>query len=664
MTTATELRLLDSQFGGSLEQGIISDGQLIELSDRAGTYSATLDLIILSIPALRTSITNVEIYGAIRNSESRTLDAQRELSLVVGQLNQLTGTEPTILGAVRISDVQDRTSQISDTIASSKDDLDDLISTVRPGEPIPTVGLIPLGDRFVASSEILLSLSQSVASIRAPEADVEARAKLISVEDQLQASSIALTTVSGEIAKLSDRPSALVDQSIRNASDFGRVAAETFNSAAQSLRLIRNDINAEMIIRPDRLIVLGEEFHRLEQDVMAVSTYLAQAEARENISVILTALAEARGISDELGLEIGATADDFGAIGQPSDAEATLYTQLLDSQRQLQLGRLIFDRPTASILEKAVTATSTGKDDTLANGIVGLAAGFLLGVIIVVMLEYMDKRLRGQEDIKRQLGLSPLGVIPIAAGTWNPHPQITVDSPPSTFSESLRMVRTAVDIGRRQESAQILLVTSPREGDGKTTIALNLARSMAMENKKVLLVDGNLHTPEVASAFKLEDQRGLSDALKTNSAPADYVVEVDGVHILPGGASVDNPADVLATPSFQEFLQDAKKDYDIIIMDSPPAIGYADTVILAKNSDGVIFTYKARHTSAGDAEYASQIMQSVGTPTVGVILNMAGDHDSGVVFPKVRRTTPHPPPTSGWRSSWIGSKIKRTPKSN
>ena len=655
---AAELRLLDSQFGGSLDLGTISESQLSELSDRAGARSAALDLIIQSLLPLRLSITNVEMYGIVRNSESHTLDAQRELALVADQLRQLTGSAPAIIGVVRISDVRNRTVQISATVSSSKTALDELISAVQPTEPVPAIRLTPLGDRIVAAGEILLSLSQSMASIRAPESDVEARAKLISVEEQLQASSVSLVAISNGIDQLAGRPNALVEQAIGNASNEGRTAGETFNAAAQRLRLIRGDINAGEIIRPDRLIVLGDEFRSLEQIILLVSTYLERAEVSESLLDVQADLASIKVSSDDLGLIIGTAAGQFEALGQPSAAEATLYTQLLDSQRQLQLGRLLFDNPTVSVLETAIIARNTGTDDTLTKAIVGLAAGFMLGTIIVLMLEYMDKRLRGQEDIKRQLGLAPLGVIPIAPGTWNPHPQIKVDTPPSSFSESLRMVRTAVDLGRDEDSAQVLLVTSPREGDGKTTIALNLARSMAMENKKVLLVDGNLHTPEVAIAFQIEDQRGLSDALKADSAPADYVVEADGVHILPGGGPVDNPADLLATPTFKQFLLDAKKDYDIVIMDSPPAIDYADTVILAKNADGVIFTYRARHTTAADAEAANEVMNSVGTPTVGVVLNMADERDSGVVYPKVRRTAPHPPPSPKWRLPWFRHKLR------
>lgn len=650
---ATELRLLDSEFGQSLARGTISDSQLTELSDRAGARSSALDLIIQSMPPLRNAITDVEVYGVIKNSEGRTLDAQRELALVVSELDLMTGDHSALIGAVSLIDVLARSQQVSETVNSANEDLDGLIATVVPGEPIPEAKLRTLGDRIVASGEIVLALSANMAAIRTPETDVEARARLIAVEEQLLASSVALASASDGIEQLTSRPSALVDRAIDGAVEEGRNAGETFNAAGQHLRLIREDMNAGIVIRPDKLEVLGEDFRILEQNILAVATSLQQAETNERLPSTQMKLATMRTSSENLGLLIGTAAGQFEILGQPSDAENTLYAQLLDSQRQLQLGRLIFDSPTVSVLQRAITASSTDSDETLTNAIVGLAAGFLLGLVLVVGLEYMDKRLRGQEDIKRQLGLAPLGVIPIAVGDWNPHPQITVDTPPSSFSESLRMVRSAVDIGDRSEKAQVLMVTSPREGDGKTTIALNLARSLAMENKKVLLVDGNLHTPEIGTAFQIKDGKGLSDALRTNSAPADYVVEAEGVHILPGGEPVDNPADVLATPSFRDFLESARNDYDVIVMDSPPAIGYADTVVLAKNADGVIFTYRARHTSTGDAEDANAVMQSVGVPTVGVVLNMADDRDSGVVYPKMRRTTPHPAPKAKWRLPFL-----------
>ena len=653
---ARNLRLLDSQFGGSLELGTISESQLAELSDEAGALNAALGFIIRSIPPLRNTINNAELYGNIRNAESRALDAQRELSLVISQLSQLTDAEFTSIGPASISDIRDRSAQITETVASAKADLDSLNAGIRPSGTVPAARLVPLRDRILAAGEIVFSLSQNMASIRAQESDVENRARLISVEQRLVSSALALTTVSDGIEQLLGRPGPLVDQAVTDASDEARLAGQNFNSAAQRLRDIRESINAGSVIRPADLVVIGQELRDVERNVLAVSASLTQAEASELLPAIQADLAFANVGSDDLGVTIDAVAAEFEALGRPSDVETTLYAQLLDSQRQLQLGRLIFDNPTVSIRQTAVSARDTTSDKSLSNGLMGLAAGFLLGMVIVFIVEYMDKRLRGQDDIKRQLGLAPIGVIPIATGDWNPHPQITADDPPSAFSESLRMVRTAVEVGREQESAQVLMVTSPNEGDGKTTIALNLARTMAMENKKVLLVDANLNTPEVALAFQLGDVRGLSDALKTDSPPDDYVVEVDGVHILPGGDAVDNPADILATRSFREFLQNARKHYDVVILDCPPAVGYPDTIVLARNADGVIITYRARHTSTTDAENANESMQSVGVPTVGVVLNMAHDGDSGVVYPKMHRTSPHPAPLPKWRLPWMRNK--------
>jgi capsular exopolysaccharide synthesis family protein len=257
----------------------------------------------------------------------------------------------------------------------------------------------------------------------------------------------------------------------------------------------------------------------------------------------------------------------------------------------------------------------------------GVGAGLMLGLLAVLARAILDRRLRTQDDVRRYTSIPLLGAVPVARGVSLANP--LTDAPYSQFSEGVRLVRTNVDVASETKSMKVLLVTSPQDGEGKTTVALNLARSMAMEKKRVLLIDADLSKPDITSAFGLEGRDGLVTALRDGLDPAQFIVKVDDLYVLPAGEAMANPSDVVTLSALRPFLMRARNEHDVVILDGPPLIGFADTLALAKSADAVLLALSASKTTHETARLSTQILGAAGAYIIGAVLNMADPKEFG-----------------------------------
>src|SRR5262249_21267130 len=195
-----------------------------------------------------------------------------------------------------------------------------------------------------------------------------------------------------------------------------------------------------------------------------------------------------------------------------------------------------------------------------------------------------DQSFRTPEEIRRRLGLPLIGHIPsfVPRDDHQPDPEeppldqslLTYYRSKSREAEAYRGVRTALVFSTRREGHKVIQVTSPDMGDGKTTLAANLAISIAQSEKKIILIDADLRRPRIDNLFGLVNDRGLTSLL-TGEAELNDVVQdsgIPGLHILTTGETPDNPAELLSLPRFKELLEDLRSKYDFVIVDTPPLL--------------------------------------------------------------------------------------------
>jgi polysaccharide biosynthesis transport protein len=265
----------------------------------------------------------------------------------------------------------------------------------------------------------------------------------------------------------------------------------------------------------------------------------------------------------------------------------------------------------------------------------GALMGLLAGLGLAYLVEAADKSFRTPEEIRRQLGLPVVGHIPLltpdadavaraAAGQVGLDPLLVVHyRPRSIEAEAYRAVRTALYFSVDGEGHKVIQVTSANQGDGKSTLASNLAIAIAQSGKKVLLVDADCRRPRQHQILGVEASVGLAQVLIGQVAldAAIVATAVDGLSVLPCGPVPHNPAELLTSPRFPEILADLRQRYDFVLVDTPPLLAVTDPCVVAARVDGVLLTIRMSRKARPNAVRAREILATLGAKILGVVVN-------------------------------------------
>jgi capsular exopolysaccharide synthesis family protein len=222
-----------------------------------------------------------------------------------------------------------------------------------------------------------------------------------------------------------------------------------------------------------------------------------------------------------------------------------------------------------------------------------------------------------------------LGVIPQFAlsseQTDAPGPVelLSLHDPRGFLAESYKSTRTNLEFLRRHRDAQVLLISSPNPGDGKTTTASNLAISMASAGRRVLLIDGDLRKPSLHEPYDLDPHRGLAQVLG-DRVPVLEVIQpsaIEHLDVITAGGPVPNPAERLASRRLGEILTELRPLYDLIIIDSSPLLAVTDPSILSASADALLLVTRIGQCQRQDAERALELTSTLGIPLLGAVVN-------------------------------------------
>jgi succinoglycan biosynthesis transport protein ExoP len=285
----------------------------------------------------------------------------------------------------------------------------------------------------------------------------------------------------------------------------------------------------------------------------------------------------------------------------------------------------------------------------------GLAAflGLGLGVSVAFLKEHLDQTIRYGEDVFHFLGIPVLGFIPtLAAANGRKHKgfgradrkilfgstesrtvtggALIEDHPRSdlgihkgaAFSEAFRELRTSVILSASGHFANSILVTSAQPGEGKTTVAVNLAFSLAQLGEPVLLVDADMRRPSIQKYFPQPGSR-LSGYLAGQGAWQQmvYPTSISRLHVLHCGPVPENPSELLSSDRMRAMIQESMATYRFVILDSPPLLNRADSRILGSMVGATILVVKGGDTPRQVVQYAESQARAVGTNLIGVVLN-------------------------------------------
>jgi capsular exopolysaccharide synthesis family protein len=385
---------------------------------------------------------------------------------------------------------------------------------------------------------------------------------------------------------------------------------------------------------------LAERYGERHAEMIKIRTAieLADAKLKNEISKTVesirnqyqSALSEERSLQSALDAQKGEALSlnrkgiEFGVLQREADSNKQIYESLM--QRTKDAG-ISSERKATNI--RVVDAAEIPRAPIAPNlqrsMVLSLVAGLTVSLGLVFFVEYLDSRLKTPNDLKQHLGVPFLGMIPsIPRGKDNPNPLIHVVGL-SNFSEAFKTVRTNVLFSSAEDGVRSLVVTSASPGEGKSICSANIAVAMAQTGLRVLLVDADMRRPRVHEIFDLPQEPGLSNLLTGNARASETIQKssVPGLWLMPAGHIPPNPAELLSSPRFVDFLGALEDHFDWVVLDTPPVLVVTDSVIVGNRATGVAFVVGADLTSRHAARNALDQLTHANVTVIGAILNGA-----------------------------------------
>ncbi|MCM2316761.1 MAG: polysaccharide biosynthesis tyrosine autokinase, partial [Thermoanaerobaculia bacterium] len=402
---------------------------------------------------------------------------------------------------------------------------------------------------------------------------------------------------------------------------------------------------------------------RLDLDAAVRQTVTNAREAAR--TEYLTALRREQGLQGVLrgqkgeAMDLNSASVEYNNLFTEVQTKRELMDGLLQRQNETEMtARLQSERVSnIRIVDRAIPPGGRFSPSYTRNMAVALMLGLFAGVGIAFLLEYLDRSLRTIKQVEQFLKLPALGLIPMigasALGGYGysygygygsrkrkkkapkvaatplqketegvsiellPHTQ-----PRSTVAEAYRAIRTALLLSRAG-GVRTLVVSSSLPGEGKTSTSANLAVVLAQLNKRVLLIDADLHKPRQHEIFRVSNRAGLVSALAENIALADVIVAtpIPGLDLMPAGPLSPNPSGLLASEAMTTLLAEVAATYDYVLIDSPPVSAVADAIVIGSHCDGMILCVEGGRTPREIVARVRDKLLRANVRILGVLIN-------------------------------------------
>jgi len=257
--------------------------------------------------------------------------------------------------------------------------------------------------------------------------------------------------------------------------------------------------------------------------------------------------------------------------------------------------------------------------------ITGLIGGFVLGALILVMLDRTDDRLASSSEIMDRFSESILGQIPNVEDSRRESglPLLQPDDERYTYAEAFRSLRSSLIFMPNQPDLRTLLVTSAIPSEGKSTVASNLAITMSAAGARVVLVDADLRRGDLAALFDTDGRTGLSNILRGEVSWEAAVKKTNypSLTLIPRGPVTNQSGELLLLPSLLKLLDELKAKFDLVIFNTAPILATDDTPTVAPHFDGTLMIMRAQFTSARLTQNALNALYQRQVNVLGMILN-------------------------------------------
>jgi len=296
-----------------------------------------------------------------------------------------------------------------------------------------------------------------------------------------------------------------------------------------------------------------------------------------------------------------------------------LYLNLLNNLTAMKLAR-VQSTPTVSPIEEAVIPKRPIRPVPLLYTALAGLVGLVVAAGAILLIDYLDDTIKSSRKIQDVLGVPVIGEISETIPNNKVRNFHSANHSTSSLLNAFGILRINVSRLVTEKSLKTILITSPSLGEGKTTIATNLASAFVRSGQKVILIDGDLYHPTLHSRLGLDNQKGLTDILAKNLDWEDVTRDFGGITILTSGAQTSTSAVLLESDGMTKLLDQLEKQFDLIIVDGPPLF-VEDSLIMASKVGGILLVVRQGGTITASARAMLDQLNLVGASVLGVALN-------------------------------------------
>jgi capsular exopolysaccharide synthesis family protein len=318
---------------------------------------------------------------------------------------------------------------------------------------------------------------------------------------------------------------------------------------------------------------------------------------------------------------------EYGVLQREVESNKQIYESLMQRTKETDISS---ERKTTNIrvVDSAEVPRAPISPNLQRSVMLSFIAGLTLSLGLVFFVDYLDSRLKTPQDLKTHLGVPFLGLIPAVSRNKDTANPLLTEVGLGSFSEAFKTVRTNVLFSSADDGLRTLVVTSAGPGEGKSICSANIAITLAQAGQRVLLADADMRRPRVHEIFDIRDEPGLSNLLTGNAKASEAIQKssIPGLWLMPAGHIPPNPAELLGSPRFVDFIGALEDHFDWVVLDTPPVLVVADSMIVGNRATGVVFVVGADQTSRSAARTAIEQLTGANVNVIGSVLNKAEVH--------------------------------------
>jgi len=326
----------------------------------------------------------------------------------------------------------------------------------------------------------------------------------------------------------------------------------------------------------------------------------------------------------KLAIDLNERATQFKIMAREVETNKGIYQSLLERTKEIE-SMVGVSSSNIQIVNKAMLPIKPFKPKVKLNLLLAMVVGLMGGVGIAFFLEYYTDTITNPDEISDRFRIPILGVAPLAKSDEYPVEKTFINEPQSPLSEAIRSTKMSIQLAGTADQAKSFLLTSIKPSEGKTTMAANLALAFAGTGEKVILIDADMRKPKLHKFFQDQDDSvspGLSRFLSgVSSKGLVFKNGICNLSFISAGPSPPNPVELLASVRFSQLIETLTRRFDRVIVDGPPYLGFADSLVISRHVGGVVLVSSMGETTRDAIRHFKKSILNSQSKILGCVIN-------------------------------------------